>query len=348
MQRLLFYGFIILAVVLIFAFVDFIIYRILRLMLSKHTAQTTNVVVLTVMILTIGISSWWGHTHTRLQIAVSHTDICSERVPSAFDGYRIAQISDLHLDSFGQDEGHKFLAELADTIASLQPDLIVFTGDIVSIRAIQAYPFRNDLARLAQITRHDGNGLVPMYSILGNHDYADYVRDFTPERRQQDLDSLIDLQTAAGWRMLRNSSVMLTSPQAEDSTTEQIALVGVENIGEPPFSVYGDLDVAMESIGGVQAADDAFTILLSHNPTHWRSEVLPRTNIDLTLSGHTHATQILIGSWSPAKWKYDEWMGLYSEGAQHLYVNTGAGCVGPKVRIGVAPEVSLLTLRKKQ
>lgn len=347
MQRLIFYGFIILAVILLFALVDFIIYRILRLLLSRHSAQVTNVIVLAVMILTIGISSWWGNTHTRLQIAVSHTDIRSTRVPSSFDGYRIAQISDLHLDSFDLDEGHQFLAKLADTIASLQPDLIVFTGDIVTIRAIQAYPFQKELARLAQIEHHKGEGFVPVYSILGNHDYADYVRDFTPERRKHDLDSLIALQTEAGWRMLRNSSVLLSGPASQDSVTEQIALVGVENIGEPPFSVYGDLKLALENIGGEHAVDTTFTILLSHNPTHWRREVLPESKVDLTLSGHTHATQILIGSWSPAKWKYDEWMGLYSEGDQHLYVNTGIGCVGPRVRIGVAPEVSLLTLRKQ-
>ena len=346
MHRILFYSVIILLVVLVFAFVDFFIYRLLRIILSKASAQITNYVLLAVFFLLIGISTWWGHTHTRLQIAVTHSDILSSRIPSAFDGFRIVQISDLHLDSFSKEEGHAFLSNLVGTIQSQEPDLIVFTGDIVTLRAAQLLPYTTELAALGNIPHKDGQNTVPVYSILGNHDYADYVHNFTPERRQKDIDSLLMLQDQAGWKMLRNSSVFLERFNDNDSIPQQIGLVGVENIGEPPFSVYGDLELAMGNIGGIQAANSFFTILLSHNPTHWRSEVIPRTSIDLTLSGHTHATQILIGSWSPAKWKYDEWMGLYTDGQQKLYVNTGIGCVGPKVRIGIAPEVSVLTLRK--
>ena len=210
---------------------------------------------------------------------------------------------------------------------------------------------------------HDGKGLVPVYSILGNHDYADYVRGFDQQRRNTDIDSLILIQEEAGWHMLKNNCVTLSSP-LNDLASQYIALIGVENIGEPPFSTYGDLDRAMTPIGGIHAADSLFSVLLTHNPTHWRKEVLPRTHIDLSLAGHTHATQLRIGSWSPAKWKYDEWMGLYDashrsdapslpypeyqEGnPQYLYVNTGIGCVGPRVRIGVPPEISVLVLRKE-
>lgn len=348
MHRLLFYGVIILVVVLLVAFLDFIIYRLLRLLLSQHTAKVANICTLVALTLLISVSSWWGHTHTRLQINVTHTEVSSPRLPSAFEGFRIAQISDMHLDSFAEDlaEGRTFLSQLAAAIEAQHPDIIVFTGDIVSLRAAQAYPFQAELAALAHIPAQQGDGFIPVYSILGNHDYADYARDFTAERRRQDVDSLIDIQTKAGWQMLRNESLLLKRTSS-DSTEQQIALIGVENIGEPPFSVYGDLELAMKSIGGITASDSIYSILLSHNPTHWRSEVLPRTSIDLTLSGHTHATQILIGSWSPAKWKYDEWMGLYTEGNQHLYVNTGVGCVGPNVRIGIEPEVSILTLRQQ-
>lgn len=349
MQRLLFYGMIVLIVVLLFALLDVIIYRILRLFTSKHTAQIANCIVLGVLVLIIAVSSWWGNTHTRLQVMTTHTDISSSRIPLAFDGYRIVQISDLHLDSFDKHEGREFLARMTDSIRQQKPDLIVFTGDLVTIRAVEAYPFKEQLTALAQIPDNAGNGYVPVYSILGNHDYADYMHNFSAERRQQDLDSLISLQTEAGWSVLRNTAVMLSRPGRDiDSTEQRIALIGVENIGEPPFSVYGDLELAMSKIEGDNPSENVFKILLSHNPTHWRREVLPQSDIDLTLSGHTHATQILIGGWSPAKWKYDEWMGLYSEGTQYLYVNTGIGSVGPKVRIGIAPEVSVITLRSQR
>lgn len=347
MQRLIFYGLIILVIVAVFALIDFIVYRILRLLLSRHAAAITNCVFLVIFSLIVGIGSWWGHSHTRLQVRVTNADIPSSRVPEAFDGFRIAQLSDLHLDSFTPDEGNDLLRRIADSIQAQCPDIIVFTGDLVTIRAIQAYPFRNALKALSQIPARDGEGTVPVYSVLGNHDYADYVHNYTDDQRRKDLDSLIALQEQAGWHMLRNDMAMLQRPYGDDSTMQQIALVGVENIGEPPFSVYGDLELAMSAVGGKNAADNLYTILLTHNPTHWRSEVVPSTAIDLSLSGHTHATQFMIGSWSPAKWKYDEWMGLYSEGQQHLYVNTGVGCVGPKVRIGVAPEVSILTLRRQ-
>lgn len=347
MQRLLFYGMIILMVILLLSLLDFIVYRILRLFLTKHTAQQANSCLSIVMLAVIGIASWWGHSHTRLQIKVNQVEITSPRVTSALDGYRIAQISDMHLNSFGKEEGRLFLHNLADSIQAQAPDILVFTGDLVTIRAAEAYPFREELYRLAHLPHHSGKGCIPVFSILGNHDYADYVHDFTPERRAQDTDSLKRLQADAGWKILNNQACLIDS---QDST-QRIALVGVENIGEPPFSVYGDLEAALSSIGGQKTVDTTFTILLSHNPTHWKREVLPDTGIDLMLSGHTHATQVLIGEWSPAQWKYDEWMGLYADNIkdrqhpQYLYVNTGIGCVGPSVRIGIAPELTILTLR---
>lgn len=353
MQRLIFYGIIVLAIVLLLALLDFIVYRIMRLLLAKHTAQVGNAAFMVILLLVVGVTSWWGNTRTRLQIMVTHTDVVSAKVPAAFDGYRIAQISDMHLNSFSRAEGRDFLHRLADSISAQQPDLIVFTGDLVTIRAAEAMPFAEELSRLAHLPHHSGSGYIPIYSIMGNHDYADYMRDFSAERRQQDIDSLTTLQREAGWQLLNNTAVLLSAPSEMQDSAQRIALVGVENIGEPPFSVYGDLSKALDDIGGTAATDTTFTVLLSHNPTHWRREVLPQTSIDLTLSGHTHATQVLIGTWSPAQWKYDEWMGLYTEHVgtrtypQYLYVNTGIGCVGPNVRVGIAPEVSVLTLRRE-
>lgn len=363
MQRLIFYGIIIAFVALLLLLIDVVIYWILRIFLTKGTAHIVNRVILCIMFLTACTVYFVGHHVTRHQIVVHEVPVVSPRVPEAFDGFRIAQISDLHLDSFGKDEGRAFLTKLADSLAATRPDIIVFTGDLVTLRSAEAIPFRQSLAAIASIPRHDGQGLVPVYSILGNHDYADYVRSFSSERRRADIDSLILLQQEAGWHMLKNSSLTLART-FNDSILQHIALIGVENIGEPPFSTYGDLSRAMAPVGGLQAADTLFSVLLTHNPTHWRAEVLPITGIDLSLAGHTHATQFRIGTWSPARWKYSEWMGLYDartqadapalpypeyrEGhPQYLYVNTGIGCVGPRVRIGVPPEISVLELHKK-
>ncbi len=334
MQRLIFWGVIILILLIVGLIIDQLYYRIIRLFLEKHTAQTVRLYTfICVMLLLVG-GYLMGHYVTRLQVGITKTTIQSDRVPEAFDGYRIAQISDFHIGSFIDDRGKEFVPELVDAILAQKPDAIVFTGDLVSMRAAEAVPFRQELARLASAG-------IPVYSIMGNHDYADYMRGFDDQRRKQDVDSLMMLQTQAGWQMLNNTTAVIRRDN------DSIAIVGVENIGEPPFSVYGNLEQAMAPIGGLQGADDLFTVLLSHNPTHWRSEVLPRTRIDLTLSGHTHDMQFRILGWSPSGWKYDEHAGLYQQGAQYLYVNTGVGCVGPALRVGVKPEVTILTLRKK-
>lgn len=363
MHRLIFWGIIILVVVLLFFLIGFILYWLFRLFVAKPEARLISGCIMGLLTLLIVVSCWWGSTHTRLEVQVNHVEVPSPRLPEAFDGFRIAQLSDMHLASFQKEEGREFLARLADSIAAQQPDIIVFTGDLVTLRSAEVLPFRQSLEHLSHIPARDGQGFVPVYSILGNHDYAEYVRTFDDQRRKQDVDSLIRLQQEAGWHMLLNESETLVRP-CSDTTEQSIALIGVENIGEPPFSTYGDLDKAYDNIGGIQPNVGTFAVLLSHNPTHWRSEVLERTNIDLTLSGHTHAMQFVIGGWSPSKWKYPEFMGLYQETTtiapedlelmqsdstifpQYLYVNTGIGCVGPSIRIGVKPEVTILTLTR--
>lgn len=324
----------ILILVIIGLIVDQLFYRIIRLFLEKHTAQMVRLYTfLTVLVLLIG-GYLMGHHVTRLQVGVTEATVQSDKIPEAFDGFRIAQISDFHIGSFMDERGKEFVPELVDAILAQKPDMIVFTGDLVSMRAAEAVPFRKELARLASAG-------IPVYSIMGNHDYADYMRAFDDQCRKQDVDSLMTLQTEAGWHMLNNATTLIH--RGNDS----IAVIGVENIGEPPFSVYGNLEEAMQPIGGLHGADHLFSVLLSHNPTHWRSEVLPRTDIDLTLSGHTHDMQFRILGWSPSGWKYDEHAGLYQQGGKYLYVNTGVGCVGPALRVGVKPEVTILTLRKK-
>lgn len=331
MHRFIFWGIIILVLLIVAAIIDQAFYRLVRLFVDKHTALIIRLVTAIVVIAGIVGSVLWGRYVTRLRLDVSQAELVSQRVPSAFDGFKIAHISDFHLDSFDKNKEMGFVEEIIDRIANEQPDIVCFTGDLVTVRSAQAIPYRRLLHKLS------ASG-IPVYSVMGNHDYADYVWEFDESRRLADRDSLRHLMSEAGWRMLDNESEWLY--RGSDS----LLVAGVENIGEPPFSVYGDLGKALEG----NYTDNVFTILLSHNPTHWRSEVLPNTSIDLTLSGHTHAMQFRIGSWSPSKWKYPEFAGLYREGLQFLNVNTGLGGVGPKIRIGVKPEINIITLKKQK
>ena len=331
MHRFIFWGIIILVLLIVAAIIDQAFYRLVRLFVDKHTALIIRLVTAIVVIAGIVGSVLWGRYVTRLRLDVSQAELVSQRVPSAFDGFKIAHISDFHLDSFDKNKEMGFVEEIIDRITNEQPDIVCFTGDLVTVRSAQAIPYRRLLHKLS------ASG-IPVYSVMGNHDYADYVWEFDESRRLADRDSLRHLMSEAGWRMLDNESEWLY--RGSDS----LLVAGVENIGEPPFSVYGNLGKALEG----NYADNVFTILLSHNPTHWRSEVLPNTSIDLTLSGHTHAMQFRIGSWSPSKWKYPEFAGLYREGLQFLNVNTGLGGVGPKIRIGVKPEINIITLKKQK
>lgn len=330
MHRYIFWGAMILGLVIIGLIVDQIFYRIIRLFIEKQTANTIRLVVFCIVIITIVANIVIGHFITRLRININNVAIESNRLPKAFDGFKIAHISDFHIDSFDPDKEIAFVEEIADKILAEQPDIICFTGDLVTIRSAQAIPFRKILGKLSSTG-------IPVYSIMGNHDYADYVWNFDESRRLIDRDSLRTIQKEAGWSVLDNDHRWVT--RGNDS----IRISGVENIGEPPFTTYGNLKEAIKNDN--EANRDPFTILLSHNPTHWRSEVIPSTNIDLTLSGHTHAMQFMIGKWSPSKWKYEEFAGLYKEKDQYLYVNTGLGCTGPTIRIGVKPEVTIIKLR---
>ena len=297
--------------------------------MEKHTANVVRLWTLGIVLLLIVSNVLYGHYVTRLRININNVEVASPRVPEAFDGFRIAHISDFHIDSFDAKKDMKFVEEIVERILAEKPDIICFTGDIVTIRSAQLIPFRQALKKLASSD-------IPVYSILGNHDYADYVWDFDEERREKDRDSLRMIQREVGWRLLDNDCEWIR--RGNDS----ILIAGVGNIGEPPFSTYGNLDEALQKGGDI--SDDDFIVLLSHNPSHWHLEVKPKTNIDLMLAGHTHAMQFRIGSWCPSKYSYGEYAGLYQDGNQFLYVNTGLGCTGPKVRIGVKPEISIIKL----
>ncbi|MDE5687698.1 MAG: metallophosphoesterase [Paramuribaculum sp.] len=271
------------------------------------------------------LGMWWGALVNRYRIQVREVDVEIEGLPSAFDGYRIVQFSDLHTGTYRSDTS--FVAKTVSRINSLEPDLIVFTGDIVNRRTDELLPFVSTLSRL---DAPDG-----VYSILGNHDYGDYSTWPTAAAKEENMRLMYDLQQRMGWKMLNNDHDFLRRDN------DSIALIGVENVGDPPFKCYGSLGKAYPA-----ADNDVTKILLSHNPAHWLDSIAPDKDIsiDLTLSGHTHAMQIEVLGLSPAVFRYPAWGGLYGDAGKRLYVNIGMGTVGIPMRFGATPEITVITL----
>lgn len=272
---------------------------------------------------------WWGALINRFRIEVNEVEIVVPDLPERFDGLTIAQISDLHTGTYADDT--TFTSKLVEKVNSLNADIIAFTGDIVNSRTEEVRPHVSPLSRL--------KAPYGVYSILGNHDYGDYFKWASPLAKQANVDSLVSIQRGMGWKLLLNESSTLH--RGNDS----IVIIGVENIGDPPFKCYGSLAKAYPDIN-----DGSFKILLSHNPAHWTDSIADRRiDIPLTLSGHTHAMQIEVLGLSPAVFKYPTWGGLYSDSLDmhKLYVNIGAGTVGLPMRFGATPEITFITLRKQ-
>lgn len=253
----------------------------------------------------------------------------SADLPEAFDGYRIVQLSDLHLVSF---KNHpETLQEIVDAVNSQQPDLIVFTGDLVSTDAAETDAYVNVLSELKAT---DG-----VLSILGNHDYMTYARYMTPLEQSRKFELLKQRQKEMGWQLLLNDHRII------HKGSDSIAVIGVENDGKPPFPERGDLTQAQK---GIDSTRHLFKVLLSHDPTHWRRKVLPETDIQLTLSGHTHGMQLMLFGWSPSQYIYPEWHGMYeTEDGRALYVSLGLGGALIPFRFGAWPEINVITLRCK-
>ena len=256
-------------------------------------------------------------------------------LPKSFEGYKVLQISDLHVGTFL--ETPHFVEKIVEKVNSLHPDVIVFTGDLVNIKATEAVPFVKILKKL--------NAPDGIYSVMGNHDYCEYgipadksFNKFTRQRwALRNQHAMKFLQRQMGWRLLMNENVKITR-QNEHGKEESIHIIGVENISKPPFKDYGNMDKAME---GMKIG--TFKILLTHDPSHWRRGVLGKTDIALTLSGHTHAAQLKLGNFSPAKWMYHEWGGKYVEDGSTLHVSLGVGGTMP-FRLGAWPEIKEITL----
>lgn len=268
----------------------------------------------------------YGYFIGRTNWEVKQVNFSYPTVPEKFDGYRIMQLSDIHIPCWS---GEPSIAkEFVELVNAQHPDLIVFTGDLVTYRAEELDELKDTLSK---ITAPDG-----VYSVLGNHDEGPYYLNPTPKEIKANRKALLDKEASMGWKLLNNSHTII------HHQGDSIALIGVENDGEPPFGQHAKLAQA------IQGTDNLFQILLSHNPTHWRREVLFKSNIPLMLAGHTHAFQMQIGSWSPAQYKYPEWGGLYYEGKRALYVNIGVGEVGLPCRIGARPEITIITLHKSK
>jgi predicted MPP superfamily phosphohydrolase len=259
---------------------------------------------------------------------VKHIPLTYNNLPAAFKGLKIAQISDVHAGSF---DNKKAVERGVQKILDLKPDLILFTGDLINDRATEMYGYEEVFAKL--------KAPLGVFSTLGNHDYGDYVKWPTEEARNQNIEDLKKIQAGMGWRLLMNEHVVL------EKDGQEIALIGIENwSAKARFPKHGKM---WEAYPGAEKYP--FKILMSHDPSHWDAEVRSKYgDIDLTLAGHTHGMQFGIEipgfRWSPVKYVYDEWAGLYESGKQKLYVNRGFGFIGYPGRVGILPEITLIEL----
>ncbi len=264
----------------------------------------------------------WGWRH----LVVRQQTIMVPDLPRAFDGFRIVQVSDLHLEMFEGQEA--FMRSLVDSVNAARPDLIVFTGDLVSRQSRELPPFMDILSQM--------KAPCGVKSILGNHDYSIYGPFHgSPNAIEQDFGLLKDYQRQMGWDLLLNEHRFICRGSS------QIAVIGVENEGKSGKVRRADLPRAIEGV-----PDSCFKLLLTHDPWHWRHEVTSTTNIQLTLSGHTHAAHFRIGDVSPSRLVYSEWRGLYRKGSQQLFISSGIGGM-LAFRLGAWPEINVLTLRRQ-
>ncbi len=274
--------------------------------------------------------TFFGIIHGRYHYKVTNHVLKFSNLPAAFNGFRVVQISDWHIGSYYGKP--KKIADAVHRINDLKPDLILFTGDLVNNVSTELDEFIPELMEL--------KAKYGIYSVLGNHDYGDYVRWESAEARQENLNRLMKIQQDIGFKLLNNETISI------EKEGQKINVIGVENWGLPPFPQHGNLDSAMYG-----ADSSTFKILMSHDPSHWDAEVKSKTNIDLTLSGHTHGMQfgfILKNlKWSPVKLKYPKWAGLYENGNQKLYVNVGIGYIGFPGRVGIRPEIALFEFHKE-
>ena len=273
----------------------------------------------------LGVMGWFafGFIEGWKRLELKHITFTSPDLPPYFDGYRLVQITDFHLGSFPP--GNDFVQKVVDATNNEEPDMILFTGDLVNNQASEVEPYLDTLGQL-----HASDGI---YSIWGNHDYCEYGNNHSIGALKRNRRMLYGDQESLGWHQLMNEHHVVSHGMAS------IAVIGVENPGQPPFTNRSNLKKAMKGLN-----PDMFKILLSHDPHHWRREVVGK-KIQLTLAGHTHAGQLKIGKWTPARMAFKEWGGAYRIGEQMLYVSSGIGGSFP-FRLGAWPELTVITLKR--
>ena len=249
-------------------------------------------------------------------------------LPLAFKGFKIIHISDIHSGSL---KDKAAVLKGIELIEKQNADIVLFTGDLVNDRASEMQDWMDVFGKIKA-----PNGV---FSTLGNHDYGDYVKWDTAEEKKQNLEALKKVHQDLGWRLLMNENTSI------EKSGEKIKIVGIENWGaKARFPKYGKMDLAMQGVNKEEVA-----ILLSHDPSHWEAEVIPKySNVQLTLSGHTHGMQFGLENpyfkWSPVQWVYKQWAGIYDNKDQQLYVNRGFGFLGYPGRVGILPEITLIEL----
>ena len=284
-------------------------------------AFTTGLLALFIPPLVMAYGAWIGRERPQLK----EVELRLENLPESFDGYRLVQISDIHARSYANRQ--KSLQRIVGIINSQNPDLIAFTGDIITLDASELESI-NEI--LKELKAKDG-----IVAVVGNHDYGIYSDPSHKRLSGEILSDVIKEEKTMGWNVLMDENIKISRNQ------DSIAVVGVQNTSPSRhFPSKGNLNKASEGTEGM------FRILLTHDPMHWEAEILGK-DYPLTLSGHTHAMQFSLLGWCPSRYIFKQYRGLYSEGQQHLYVNIGLGETILPFRIGTPPEITLITLRSR-
>ena len=270
----------------------------------------------------------WG-VMERKNLMVREVEVSINELPEGFDGLKIVQITDVHIGCL--DGAREYLSRLVEISNSYNPDIVILTGDLINTAAWEAEGTEGAL-----------NGFtakIGKYAVLGNHDYGKYYKWDSAQDSIDNLETVKNIYRNFDFDLLLNENRVLA--RGEDT----LVIAGMENCGEEPFPCYGDMDASLSGVG------DKPVLLLSHDPSTWKIKILDYKNVLMTFSGHTHAAQmgIEIGDFkfSPAQYLYDEWDGLYEQDGSYLFVSRGVGYVGLAFRLGMLPEISVITLVKK-